>query len=97
MLGNARILGVLRGGLPEGVFLYVELFDPQFQRRPVDSEFGSRTIWPRNFSRTLRKSRFDECLLMILESLREKVLMTPGQVRSDSKAKPHRHKTYPRC
>ena len=29
MLGSARILGVQRGDLPDGVFLYIELFDFQ--------------------------------------------------------------------
>jgi hypothetical protein len=36
--------------LPDGGFLYVELFDFQIQRRPRDSEFGSRSTWPSNFS-----------------------------------------------
>jgi hypothetical protein len=45
--------------LPEGVFPNVELLDLHFKRRPVNSEFGSRSIWPRNFPLTFRKSRFD--------------------------------------
>src|SRR5260370_7725284 len=71
ILGRARILGVQRGGLPEGVFLYVELFDFEIQRRPRNSELGGRTIWPSNFSLTFRTSRFDEFLLIVLDGLRE--------------------------
>jgi hypothetical protein len=31
MLGSARILGAQRGDLPDGVFLYIELFDFQIR------------------------------------------------------------------
>src|ERR1700687_1560638 len=72
ILGSARFLGVERGGLADGVFLYVELFDFQIQRRPRNSEFGSRSIWPRNFSVAFRKSRFDEFFLKALEILCER-------------------------
>ena len=40
--------------------------------RPRNSEFGSRSIWPRNFSVAFRKSRFDEFLLIVLEGLCER-------------------------
>ncbi len=53
-------------GLPDSVLLYVELFDFQIQGRPRNSEVGSRSIWPSNFSLTFRKSRFDESLLIIM-------------------------------
>src|SRR5260370_11250375 len=72
ILGNARILGVQRGGLPEAVFLYAELFDLHFKRRPRNSEFGSRTLCSSNSSLTFRKSRFDEFLLIVLDGLCER-------------------------
>ena len=59
-------------GLPEGIFLYIELFDLHFKRRAVNSEFGGSTIWPCNFSLTFRESRFDEFLLMVLKGLCER-------------------------
>ena len=72
ILGSARIPGVEQGGLPDVVFLYVELFDFQIQRRPRNSEFGGGSIWPGNFSVAFRKSRFDEFLLIAVEGLCEK-------------------------
>ena len=69
ILGIARILGLERVGLPEGVFLYAELFDFQIQCRPRNSEFRSRTIWPSNFSVAFGKSRFNEFLLIVREVL----------------------------
>src|SRR5580704_3041331 len=71
ILGIARILRVQRLYLPEGVFLYVELFDPQIQGRPRHPEFCSRSIWPSNFSVAFCQSRFDEFLLIILDRLCE--------------------------
>ena len=53
--------------LADGVFRYVELFDFQIQRRPWDSEFGSGSIWPSNFSVAFHKSRLDEFLLIALK------------------------------
>jgi len=55
ILGSARILGVQRGDLPGGGFLYVELFDSQIQSRSRNSEFGSRATWPSNFSVAFRR------------------------------------------
>ncbi len=65
MLGSARILGVQRGNVADGVFLYFELFDFQIQRRPRNSEFGSGTIWSSNFSVAFRSTGLHQwqCLL----------------------------------
>src|ERR1700731_2814214 len=79
ILGIARILEVERGYLPEGVFLYVELFDFQIQRRTRNSKFGSRSIWPGNFPLTLRESRFDEFLLIDLDHLCERPRRPQGR------------------
>ncbi len=68
---SGRSTAVQRWNLPDGVFLYVELFDSQFERRPWNSEFGSRSIWPSNFSVAFRKRRFDEFLLIALDALCE--------------------------
>ena len=59
-------------GLPNVVFLDVELLDFQIQRRPWNTEFGSGSIWPSNFSVAFRKSRFDESLLIVMEVLFER-------------------------
>ncbi len=72
ILGSARIPAVQRGDLPDGVFLYVELFDFRIQRRTRNSEFGSGPICPRNFSVAFRQSGFDELLLIVLEGLCER-------------------------
>ena len=72
MLGSARILGVRRWDLLDGVFLYFELLDFQIQRRPRNSEFGSGAIWPGNFSVAFRKSSLDEFLLVVLKVLFER-------------------------
>jgi hypothetical protein len=53
-------------------FLDVEVFDFQIPRRPGNFEFGSRSIWPGNFSVAFRKSRFYEFLLIALDGLCEK-------------------------
>src|SRR5437899_25328 len=62
ILRNARILGVR--GLPKVVFLYVELFNFQIQRRPRNSELDCRTAWPSDFSVAFSESCFDELLLI---------------------------------
>ena len=62
----------LKRDLQDGVFLYVELFDFRIERRPRNSEFGSRAIQPSNFSVAFRKSRFDELLLIVLDVLCER-------------------------
>src|SRR5260370_36676455 len=72
ILGNARILGVERRNLPDGLFLYVELFDLQIQRRPRNSEFGSRPVEPGNFSVAHCKSCFDKFLLIATQGLGER-------------------------
>ncbi len=69
MLGSARILGVQRGNVADGVFLYFELFDFQIQRRPRNSEFGS-IIWrnahvSHNASTQLFQQRPNDLLLFV--------------------------------
>ena len=64
-----NVRGTTLADLSDGLFLYIELFDFQIQRRPRDSEFGSRTIWPSNFSVAFRKSRFNEFLLIVVKVL----------------------------
>ena len=71
ILGSARILGV-EGELPDRVLLYVELLDFQIQRGPRNSEFGSGSIWPSNFSFAFCKSRLDEFLFIALEGFCER-------------------------
>ena len=65
ILGIAKILGVERANLPEGVSLYVEVFDFKIQRRPGNSVFRRRTSWPSNFSVAFGKSPFNEFLLIV--------------------------------
>ena len=62
-----------RGPLPDGVFPDVELFDFQIERRPRNSEFGSRTIWSSNYSVAFCKSRLDKFLFIVVEFLGEKM------------------------
>src|SRR5258708_30387650 len=66
-LGRCQNSGQLYEGLPDGVFLYVELLDFEIQRRPRNPEFGSGSIWAGNFSVAFPKTRFDEFLLIVLE------------------------------
>jgi hypothetical protein len=63
---------VRQGDLTDGLFPYVELFDLQIQRRPRNAEFGSRSIWPSDFSIAFRKSRFDQFSLIVLGFLCER-------------------------
>ena len=69
----ARILGVRRGALPDGVLPDVELFDLKIQRRPRNSEFDSRAIWSSNYSVAFRKCRLDEFLFIVVEGLGERM------------------------
>src|ERR1700735_3481269 len=57
------------GGLPAGVFLYVELFDFQIQRRPRNSESDSGSIWSGNLPVALRQRGLDEFLLIAVDGL----------------------------
>ena len=57
--------------LPD-VFLDVELFDFQIQRRPRNSESDGGSIWSGNLSVALRQRGFDEFLLIAPDGLREK-------------------------
>ena len=67
----ARILGVERRALPDGVLPDVELFDLKIQRRPRNSEFDSRAIRSSNYSVAFRKSRLDKFLFIVVEVLGE--------------------------
>jgi len=69
----ARILGVRRGALPDGVLPDVELFDLKIQRRPRNSKFDSRAIWSSNYSVAFRKSRLDKFLFIVVEVLGERM------------------------
>jgi hypothetical protein len=69
ILGTARILGAYRSDLPDAMLSYVQLFDFQIQRRPRNSEFGSRSVRSSNFSVAFRQSRFDEFPFVTLKGL----------------------------
>ena len=69
-LHEAPIPGI--GAVWEQIYTKFDFQIQRRQRRPRNSEFDSRTIWPSNFSVAFRKSRFDECLLIVLEVLGER-------------------------
>ena len=70
ILGSARIPGVAER--LADVFLDVELFDFQIQRRARNSESDGGSIWSGNLSIALRQRGFNEFLLIALDGLREK-------------------------
>ena len=71
MLGVRQDSGSSTRALPDGVLPDVELFDFQIQRRPRNSEFGSRAIWSSNYSVAFRKSRLDKFPFIVAEVLCE--------------------------
>ena len=73
MLGVCQDSGSSTRALADGVLPDVELFDFQIERRPWNSEFGSRAIWSSNNSVAFRKSRLDKFPFVVVEVLGQKL------------------------
>jgi len=73
MSGVRQDSGSSTRALPDGMLPDVELFDFQIQRRPWNSEFGSRATWSSNYSVAFRKSHLDKLLFVVVEVLGQKM------------------------